>query len=480
MDQAHTVTAATYILWLVLAALVFVILSGLFGSSTLTEGLTMPRRSDIGPLTEGWTEEPGYERDLRYAETFTDIQGLGVATDFCRAVQQTGDPGSLQMACAIGRRDGMDTLEYRSRTQREGFRFSRDDYWRAGAHGRMDYCRILRDENTGHFNAMCAIAGPDGFKKREERDVDPPPHIRTLLRAYEGARAWFRWIDDTEDVTGNTTTIPIGEPTAPTTLRPTLSRGVQFNRWPIADQQAGNPPPALQGRDALVWGEPKTLELENARAIRAVSFWVYWDAFSSRRATVWESSNEGRKDRVWFGVEGGAPMLAPAPSRIAEAAQEVSAATAQAVGPVTEPFRLTQQPPTSLTHGPEQNQSGMWVFEIWDGEQRIMRLEGPPASAITGQWQHVTLTTAATTTTATTTTATTSDWWPTWQLWVSGRKLTERSEGRQIPAETLTENYIGRGLRGCLMDFRVYDRPMTPSDITATMEWAKEKLHPTP
>ena len=461
------------VLWIVLGLLVLVILSALFTAgrpAALAEGFTMPRRTDVGRIEDGWSEEPGYERDLRYTETFTDLQGLGVATDFCRAVQRIGDPGSLQVACAVGRRDGMDTLEYRSRTQREGFRFGRDDYWRTGAHGRMDYCRIVKDEVTGEFYPTCAVAGLDGFKKVEERDTNPPPEISRLLRTYEGVRAWFRFVDDAEDSAGRMEVAPIGKPQLPTTLRPTVSRGAQFNRWPAAAQQAGHPAPPHR-QDALRWGAVKTLQLEDARAIRAISFWIWFDAFPTRQAAVFASSNEGgRKDRVWIGVEGGAPMLPAMPTPpVVEPAQEVRPSLAQAVGQQTEPFRLAApNPPTAAQRDPTAIATGIWVYEIWDGEQRIMRLEGGAASAVTGKWQHVTLTTTAA--------SGANDWWPTWQLWLDGRLVASRAEGRQIPAESLTENILGRDLQGCLMDFRVYDRALSGDDIQETMAFSKEKL----
>jgi hypothetical protein len=63
---------------------------------------------------------------------------------------------------------------------------------------------------------------------------------------------------------------------------------------------------------------------------------------------------------------------------------------------------------------------------------------------------------------------------------LDGRLAAERTDGRQIPAEVLTDNYLGRGLRGCLMDFRVYGRPLTQTDIQSTRAYAKERLHPTP
>lgn len=463
-------------LWIIIGLLVIIIISALFsgGGGTVIEGMTVPRRSDVGRIADGWTEEPGYERDLRYTETFTDLQGLGVATDFCRAVQRVGDPGSLQIACAVGRREGMDTLEYRSRTQRDGFRFSRDDYWRRGAFGRMDYCRIVPAENaTSEFYPTCAIAGLDGFKRQEERDTDPPQHIRELIHAYEGAHAWFRFIDDAEDSTGRMALAPIGKPIIPTVLRPAVSRGVQFNRWPIGDQQANIT--ANPMRDAFRWGDPKTFQLE-PRGIRSVSFWIWWDAFAMRRAAVWESGNEGgRTDRVWFGVEGGSLLpAAPTPRRMADMVQEVRPELAQAVGHITEPFRLTAPPAPSAAVIDDRTNTpatGKWIYEVWDGAQCLMRLEAPAGTARTGKWQHVVLTVSPTTP---------NDWWPTWQLWLDGHLAIEKVDGRHIPAEILTDNYLGRGLRGCLMDFRVYGRPLTPSDIQTTRLWALERLHPTP
>ena len=90
--------------------IVLVLLAGYILSetvtTTMTETFTSPPRSDIGLAADGWEEYSGYKRDLRYTETFVDIQGLGVATDFCRAVSKVADPESLRISCAVGRRDG--------------------------------------------------------------------------------------------------------------------------------------------------------------------------------------------------------------------------------------------------------------------------------------------------------------------------------------------------------------------------------------
>jgi hypothetical protein len=459
------------IVWIAIALVAIILVSG---SQTISEGFTAPIRSDVGYLSEGWTEETGYERDLRFTETFTDIQGLGVATDFCRAVTRKGDPSSLHLACAIGRREGMDTMEYRSPSLRDGFRMSRDDYWRLNLTSRrMDYGRILHDTVTGEWFAAIAAAGRDGFKATEEHDTTPPDHIKTLLDAYDGILTWYRWVDDATDYATNTTIEVHGTPIFPTLLKPDATRGLELNRWPPAAQAAATPPAAPADRDWLRWGEPRTLALDDAvppRQIRAISFWVYWDTFQPLMRdgrpvppTILDcTAVDGRKNRVWFGVEGGAADLPPAAPRspAAEVTPQQFAELCSPPGP--EPF-----------HPPVQSQSssrdtGTYVFEIWDEEQRIMRLTAPSA-ARTGVWQHVVLTTTDTTT-----------HWPTWQMYVNGAVAGTRTEGRTSPAAILTHNYIGRGFRGCLVDFRVYKKPMPAAKREAARTWAAKRLHPVP
>jgi hypothetical protein len=444
----------------VLGILFVVIVSNISGAPPMREGFMAPLRADIGFARDGWSEDPTYERDLRYREAFADVQGIGFATDFCRAVSRKGDPGSLHVACALGRRDGMDTMEYRSRTVREGFHFSRDDYWRVGAAGRMDYCRIVRDEMDGTWYATCAVAGPDGFKKVEVRDTSPPLSIRQLLEAYEDITVWYRWFDDTVDYAGNTEYEAHGRPVFPALLNAEVSRGAEFNRWSPAAQQAGEPRPPL--RDYVRWGEPGQLTLDQTvqpRQIRAIAFWVYMDTHE-RGCRVLESSSDGNKrDLMWVGVEGGEPNLPPVPP--AEPAEEIRPQQALSLMHQTEPARLPGAPahPTGAT----------WVFEIWDEEQRIMRLAGAAPNARKHVWQHVVLTTTDDTT-----------WWPTWQLWVDGHHVATKPEGRTSPAVALTHNYIGRNMRGCIQDFRVYRGALLPEKIETAFQLGRKRLHPQP
>jgi hypothetical protein len=429
--------------WVVLIVLGVMLVSG----TRIKEGFATPRRSDIGPVSEGWAEEEGYIRDLRYTETSTDIQGIGIAADFCRAVYRSGDPDSLHIACAVGGRDGMDTMEYRSRSRREGFVFSRDDYWRRGDKGRMDYGRIVRGP-TGEFYASCAVAGRDGFKTAETRDTRPPPAIAQLLEAYDGIYTWYRWIDDGVDYAQTTETEIHGRPQIPYMLKPLLTRGLQLNRVPEAPTN-----------DCLRFGEPGQLALDSPHQIRAISFWIYWDSFA-KGARVLECSNDGRKrDLVWIGVEGGGSALPPAPTH-QPPAEEIRPDLLLSPGP--QPAKLPEKP------RPVSPEVASWVFEIWDDEQRIMRIAAPH-TAHTGSWQHVALTTTDTTT-----------WWPTWQLWLDGAPVATKHEGRTIPAQQLLHNFIGKHVRGCIADFRIYTKPLTHEKINAAISWMKSRLHPTP
>ncbi len=455
---------------IVVALLVGIVVSSV-SVGTSVEGFTTPRRSDIGYAADGWREEGGWARDLRYKEQFVDIQGLGVASDFCRAVVKKGDPSSLQMACALGRRDGMDTMEYRSRSVKDGLHMSRDDYWRANDGAKMDYCRILKDADTGRWYSSCLVAGKAGFKKEERRDTSPPPAIQDLLEAYHGIMTWWRWIDDREDYAQNTAVAVHGSPVFPELLNPLVSRGLQLNRWPAAAQAAGEPPAHTEPRDFLQWGEPGTLHLDQViqpRQLRAISFWIYWDAFE-KGATVFEASN-GRKDRIWLGIQGPSRDAPSQTRRVATPAAEIPPATLQAIGQMTEPARPLEQlhPNERLPVNPH-SQSATYVFEIWDEEQRIMRLESPMGAAVTGQWQHVVVTTTDNT-----------SWWPEWQMWIDGALVASRTDGRLSPALQLTQNFIGRDLRGCLQDFRVYKAHLGPAAVSKAMAWAKERLHPLP
>lgn len=405
------------------------------------EGFANPQRSDIGFAIE---EPGGYIRDLRYTEAFVDLQGIGTATDFCRAVRRKNNPDSLRISCALGGRDGMDIMEYNSRSKGEGVRFSRDDYWRTGPLGRMDYCRILKDTDTGEWYPSCLVAGRTEFQRKEVRDADPPSAIQQRLNEYEKILVWFRWFDDKEDYAHAAEFQVYGTPEFSLLLKPDISRGLQLNR------DLSKPL-----RDYLRWGETGTQELSQAippRQIRAISCWVWWDQLGD--ATILDCHNLKMADRIVLGIESGGAPIPPADTDTKPATElrpELVLALCQEAEPVQYPS------PPRTTEG------ATYYFEIWDGSQRIMHLSSPMTVAKVGVWQHVVVTV--------------TDglaWWPTWQMWVNGSLVAEKKEGRLSPAMEIKENYIGKGMRGCIQDFRIYARPVTVGELT------KPHIHPSP
>ena len=428
---------------LFVAALAGYIILETYGKKLYEGFAIIPRRT--------FDEEPGWSRDLRYTSAFANVQGLEVAGDFCRALVRKNDPKSLHVACALAAREGMDPMEYHGRAVGDGFIMSRDDYWKVVTNsGRTDYCRIMQDPDTELWYSGCAVAGPRELGPREIHDVSPPPYIKSLIEAYESALAWYRWQDDEIDYTNKSAIEVHGKPIFPSLLRPLKTRGLQLNR-----------DPDIPMNDILRWGERQTLMLDQVimpNQIRAISFWIWWDSFEKNSRVLECSNGPAKKDLVWLGVEGGGPPVVPAPLVIQQAAE---------VRPDHYAVQ-NRQVEDVVPCIPDLDKSvGNYVFEIWDKDQRIMRLRGP-ASAKTNEWQHVIVTTTDTTT-----------WWPTWQLWVNGTLCAEKKDGRSIPALTLKNNMIGQ-FRGCIQDFRIYKKPMGPEQIKTTMAFAKPLLHPNP
>jgi hypothetical protein len=211
-----------------------------------------------------------------------------------------------------------------------------------------------------------------------------------------------------------------------------------------------------------------TLRLEQTiqpRQIRAIAFWVFWDSLE-KDATIFESSNGGkRKDLMRIFVEGGGVDLPAAPQ--IPPACEVRPAELLAIGNLTQPERSNPAAPPSKPL--PLSKSGQYVFEIWDEKQRLMRIHSSAGSVVANKWQHVTVTTTEV-----------DDWWPTWQLYINGVLVGEKRDGRMCPALELDQSFIGKNVRGCLTDFRIYSTPMPVAKIVEAMAFSAAKLHPVP
>jgi hypothetical protein len=142
------------------------------------------------------------------------------------------------------------------------------------------------------------------------------------------------------------------------------------------------------------------------------------------------------------------------------------------------------EPIDSTTTEPEikrrKDRTANLLFEIWDKQQRKMRIKVIDAIK-ENTWQHITLTTNDLSIT------------PTWTVYIDGVNVFTKSEGFLPQTNYYTLNYIGRSnweqalnqgeyrderFRGSLFDFRMYRIPMPEAKIQKTVEWGKMLLNP--
>lgn len=452
-----------------------------------------PKRTDIIP---GQVEEDGgWVRDLRYKEQYVDVQRLGFKHDFCRVTVRRGDPGSMIMACGLAGTDGTTSRGYKTRSKAEGFIFSRDDYFReVNSDNRDDYCRIVKVEAAPDdaWEARCVPAEVSGFATKEIRDNEPPKEIVDLLWFYEGLMAWYRMKDDINDYAANTMVSLAGAIKIDEDPTRDQTEGLHINETPIA--LIDSPPPAEQ---FIRIGDNKELEFERKfelRQMRAISVWVRFDMFTNN-ARIFDFGNGAGKDNVFLGIEGrgndSAPgkkkPLGPAPTdddivcqRIAS--REIAPAlymkyTESNVElydcPGPEPVDPAVKPQADEEQTEEKRAN--LLFEIWDKEQRKMRLKIVDAVK-ERTWHHIVLTTKD------------YAFRPTWEVYIDGIKVFTKEDGHLPQTAYVIKNYIGKSnwedaagqgeykderFRGSLFDMRFYRIPMSESKIMRTFEWGE-------
>jgi hypothetical protein len=123
------------------------------------------------------------------------------------------------------------------------------------------------------------------------------------------------------------------------------------------------------------------------------------------------------------------------------------------------------------------------LFEIWDSQQRKMRIRVLNVVPLK-RWVHIALTTTDG-----------SNFRPTWQVYVDGALVHEETNGHMPLKSHTVKNYIGRSnweavtanqlngderFRGALFDFRLYRAPMSKEKIARTVAWGLERLDRTP
>lgn len=454
------------------------------GESLLT--LPFTRRGDVVP----GVEQKGYIQDRRYFNGYTDVQRIGVKNDFCRVVTSGLEEDSF-FACALAGTEGISPYLFKTKSVRQGFKLSRDDYMRdISKEGREAYCRIIKDRDS-LYKPLCLRSTDTGFIDRNEIDQNPPEEILTLVDFYANCKAWLRLRDDMVDYVGNLILQKAGGITLDHTPNPTITRGLSFN-----------------GIDQFIrLGDTTDLSLGNKinmRSVRAFSVWVYFDAFTNN-AHIFDFGDGAGLNNTFLGIIGkgeGGDMpneLRPGPK-----CQETTVPTGQVgaqwcpeiraeellkssaanvdeyacPGPEIQARRIPPiQTRPVVAEGPATRAS--LLFEIWDQKLRKLQIKVNRAVPLKA-WTHIAIT------------AKTSDAMrPDIAIYINGSLMAVKEEGFLPQAKTTSNNYLGKSnwanqesqyelrdelFSGSMFDFRMYDAPMSETKIKRTLQWGMSKL----
>jgi hypothetical protein len=451
----------------------------------------VPARADVGENRE----EEGYIADKRYFHGYVDIQRLGMRRDYCRmVVPKGGDEKDAFFACALAGTENLSSIAYRTKSLRDGFLRSRDNYMRdVFGESRDSYCSIIKT-GADAFQARCYRAGDLTFNKTDTQDTEPPKDIQTLLGFYEGIMMWYRFYDDMRDCAYVSFATAAGALEINESPDQTTTKALTFN-----------------GADQFIrLAETKNLKFGDKtpnRFMRAFSAWVYFDEFTNN-AHIFDFGNGAGKDNVFLGIIGrGNAGIQTNEIRDSILCKDQSTLTvpeapsgAQDV-PTVHPKKLMltsdancndfdckgpavfgrrmaalQQPATPVAAGA---QTADLLYEVWDGKVRAMRVKLNNAVQIK-TWTHIAIT------------AKNNDaFQPDVQFWINGELFYTKPAGT-LPRTNYTDhNYLGKSnwvavtsqydnqdelFKGSMFDFRVYKTPMTSRKIKETYAWGREKL----
>jgi len=461
-----------------------------------------PKRSDIIP---GQTKEDnGWVRDLRYKEEYVDVQQVGFKHDLCRVVVKRDDPGTMIMACALAGTDGTPSRTYATLPKSKGFVFSRDDYFRENkTSGRADYCRIIKTAKAPNdrWEPLCAEGKLEMFSTKETKDTAPPPEIIELLWFHEGLMIWYRFKDDMLDYAQNTTLGIAGNIHIDQDPLLKTSEGLKMNTQGSAEQFL-----RIGENDELEFDEK--VELRN---LRSFMFWVKFDTFTNN-AHIFDFGNGSGHDNVYIGIEGkgntseplGNKPLTSQPTdddvvcqrsapreldprvfmKFTEANVEIyDCPGPEPIAPATnivEDAKRKDEEINTFISGqsmqPKKQKKANLLFEIWDKQQRKMRIRCVDAVE-EKKLHHIACT------------VTDMSLRPVWEIYVDGKKVFTHVEGHLPQANYTTKNYIGRSnwedpsaqysderFCGTLFDFRMYRVPSSEARIQKSIIWGKNIL----
>ena len=490
---------SVYIFWICITLLLISILyeclplsftEGFSGGVSIGESefwrRLVPRRGDVGPEQE----QNGYVADKHYFSGYVDVQRFGTTADYCRMVQKGSDEKNKFIACALGGTENMTTVGFRGPSVRDGFRLSRDDYMRdIEGEGRASYCRILK--RGTEYESLCNPANEKGFSKNMVVDTKPPNDIQSLLRMYAGCIFWLRLRDDMIDYTQNLYLNMTGDagvdesvPNPPTTVGLQLNGANQYLR--------------LGDDSYLNFGSTVLL-----RNMRGLHFWVKFDEFTNN-AHIIDFGNGAGQDNVWVGILnrgnegldtsskkpllcGGDSVLPESPSgaqpgevttpqdlmETTDANVEEFTSQGFSVNPKVTPHRVPGK------RSMEPSKTADMCYEIWDSQQRKMRLLVQNMFTL-DTWVHVVITTEG------------SDAFrPDIVIYKNGEKVFVEPSGWLPQTNDTSKNYIGKSnwadvtsqygnrdelFKGSVFDIRGYGRAVGKDVVKESYLWGKKML----
>jgi len=445
-------------------------------------GQYFPKRYDIvpGQIREG----DGWVRNQRYAEDYVDLQDLGYKADFCRIVEKEDRPETRMVACALAGQEGLDPYLYRTDSARTGMRFSRDDYFNAEGYARI--LKITPSPNDA-WEARVVKYGISRFKQTaESTDNSPPPAIAELLYFFEGIMVWYRMFDDILDYGENTQIALAGDMKIDEEPKKPKTKGLGFNRGEGVQNQF------------IKIGENSALEFNTKvqlRELRAISVWVYFEDFT-QNARMFDFGNGAGKDNVLLGIEGkgndpgafgrlnAAPQATAKVCNTRKTAEVTPQDFLKSTDANVDEWECPEAPDIDSAYpedeiGPGEDKKANLLFEIWDTQQRKMRVRVLNCVPLR-KWVHIALTTRDKVA-----------FRPTWDVYVDGAKVFTEEDGHMALNSYTTKNYLGRSnwegvtsqyqdaderFKGSMFDFRLYRSPMSADKVKRTVAWGKSRL----
>jgi len=449
-------------------------------------------------------EEKNFVQDPRYFRGYVDVQNFGFKHDFCRMVipelldksnlqrvetdkKKYGDNDNTFFACALAGTTGLASTTFKTKSVKDGFRISRDDYMRdIYNENKYAYCRILKADD-GTYQPLCLRAKDTLFNNYDEVDSNPPEDIQTLLQFYDGIAGWLRFRDDMNDYANSITVQKSGGAFIAEVPNPSVTQGVSFNG---VDQylRISDAPDLTLGRKVPL------------RSIRAFSMWVYFDEFTNN-AHIFDFGDGAGNNNIFLGIlakgdeitstnelksdiqntlpdypSGPHPCYETTPQNLMLLKANVNEYECKIFDTI--PNRLTWQTGMDTQKRTKPTRATL-LYEVWDSKQRRQRIKVNGVVPLK-KWCHIAISAKSN-----------DSFRPDIAIYVNGTQVHLEPSGYLPQARSTTNNYIGKSnwsndtsqyelkdelLNGKVFDFRMYKTVMGEEKIKKTISYGKKML----